>query len=352
MVKYYYTYQIFINDSSSTLDGCYYFGKRESTLEPSKDIYWGSGVILDKYIKKHGTDKLQKTIINVFSCREELNNAEYELIEQKRKELGNLCLNRHEGGSGGHWVEYCSPEEYESRCEKVRAALQKKLTDEQRHTLAKNAALAKKNATPDQRAQWSKNQSQRHAQMLQEEKLRMYSQVSNSLKQYYKTISPEILEKKRLKNQQQNQEKSKAWRTEFFNIFHQTPEHFRSRGLMKESLELFRKFQQQGVDIKELQEFYEKFNNQEEHKVVYSKERNNKLREYQQNKRKKTSKYIYIIDGKEFYGESYAISYLKEKYGYKLYAQKLQKISEFPQRYIEKYPNLIDIKRKENIKNE
>lgn len=352
MVKYYYTYQIFINDSSSTLDGCYYFGKRESTKTPATDIYWGSGVILRRYVKKHGTANLQKTIIDVVSCRDELNKAEHELIEKKREELGNLCLNKHEGGSGGHWVEYCSPDEYRLRCEKVKQGIQKHLTAEERHIIAKNAANAKRDATPDQREKWSKNQSKRHTQMSEEEKLRMYSQVSTSLKQYYKTISSDMIEEKRLKNQKQNQETSRVWRAEFFNIFHQTPEHFRSRGMMKESLKLFREFQQHGVDIKQLQKFYERFNNQQEHKIVYSDDRNNKLREYQQTKHKKTSKYVYIIDGEEFYGESYAISYLKEKYGYKLYAQKLQKISESPQNYIEKYPNLIDIKRKENIKNE
>ena len=48
-----------------------------------------------------------------------------------------------------------------------------------------------------------------------------------------------------------------------------------------------------------------------------------------------------IIDEEEFYGESYAISYLKEKYGYKLYAQKLQKISEASLNYMEQYPKLI-----------
>ncbi len=352
MIKYYYTYQIFIDDPSSTLDGCYYFGKRESTRTPATDIYWGSGVILGRYIKKHGTANLQKTIIDVVSCREELNKAEYELIEKKRNELGSQCLNKHEGGSGGHWVEYCSPTEYKCRCEKVKHGLQKNLTAQKRHLLAKNAANAKRDATPEQRAQWSKNQSKRHSQMSEEEKLRMYSQVSSSLKQYYKTVPSELLEEKRLKNQKLNQEKSKAWRSEFFDIFHESPEHFRSRGMMKDSLELFRRFQQQGVDIKQLQDFYEKFNNQKEHKVVYSAERNNKLRNYQQNKRKNTAKYIYIIDGEEFYGESYAISYLKEKYGYKLYAQKLQKISEAPLNYMEQYPNLIDIKRKENIRNE
>lgn len=40
--------------------------------------------------------------------------------------------------------------------------------------------------------------------------------------------------------------------------------------------------------MKQLQDFYEKFNNQKKYKVVYSEDRDNKLREYQQNKRENT----------------------------------------------------------------
>ena len=31
MVKYYYTYEIFVDDFDSKLNGCYYYGKRESS---------------------------------------------------------------------------------------------------------------------------------------------------------------------------------------------------------------------------------------------------------------------------------------------------------------------------------
>lgn len=117
-MKYYYTYEIYVDDADSSLDGCYYFGKRESN-KLHDDVYFGSGTLIRRYVDNHGTSKLRKTIIDVCKNRDELNAAEYQLIETKRKELGDRCLNLHEGGGGGHWVEYSSPEHYAWRCSRV-----------------------------------------------------------------------------------------------------------------------------------------------------------------------------------------------------------------------------------------
>ena len=64
---YYYTYEIYIDDADSSLDGCYYYGKHEtSDLE---DNYFGSGKLIQRYIKKYVTSKLRKTILEDIMSR-------------------------------------------------------------------------------------------------------------------------------------------------------------------------------------------------------------------------------------------------------------------------------------------
>lgn len=350
MVKYYYTYEIFVDDCDSKLNGCYYYGKRES--RSLNDDYYGSGTIIRRYIAKHGVSRLRKTILGVYSNREELNNAEYILIEEKRKELKDKCLNRHEGGSGGHWVEYCTPEEYQERCRKTREGVHANTTPEERSYNAKKAGLSKQNATPEQRVEWSEHQKQRHAAMPKDEKELMYSQVSESLVKYYEQTPAEQRAERNQKNRETNIKTSKQWRAEFFDIFHATPESFRSKNMMSEALMLFRSFQQNGIDRVRLNQFYEKVEKQPLKVITYTDERNSKLRKYQQEKRQKTAKYVYMIDDHEFYGEQQTIAYLAEKYGYKLYNKKLEKIAEAPENYIDKYPHLLSIKRRENLKDD
>ena len=243
-VKHYYTYEIYVDDPSSDLYGSYYYGKRESYVHPSIDNYYGSGTIIRRYIAKHGVDKLRKKVLSMYSTRDELNVAEKQLIDMKREELKSRCLNRHEGGLGGHWVEYCTPEEYEERRNKVIAGVHEKTTAEERSLNAKNAGLAKRNVSPERRAEWSENYKARHARMTTEEKLDIYSQVSSSLEAYYKVASPEELAQRRLKNQKTNQETAKIWRAEFFDMFHRTPESFRRYGKMGEAIQLYKKLKE------------------------------------------------------------------------------------------------------------
>lgn len=348
MTRYYYTYEVFIDDPSSSLNGCYYYGKRESNkLEGDK--YYGSGKLIRNYIDKHGVTKLRKTILGIYENKDQLNEAEHKLIEEKRSLLGIRCLNMHEGGCGGHWVEYCSQEEYEDRCRRTREGFLKHTTPEQRSTNAKKAGLSKRNVSSERKEEWSQSYRRRHELMSPEEKTNIYSQVSSSLTDYYTHASQEELQERRRKNKETNQKTSKKWRDEFFEIFQRTPESFRSKGMMREALELFRHFQSTGVDLTALQTFYSNLESQPEKIITYTEERNNKLKKYQDEKRKKSAKYIYILDNQYFYGEYPTMRYIQQTYGYKLYAQKLEKIALDPFRYKDTYPHLINIERKENF---
>lgn len=236
---YYYTYEIYVNDPDSSFFGCYYYGKHEAKSVPN--TYFGSGKLIQRYIKKHGTNKLVKRILDFYPNREALQEAEKTLVDEKLLTLGSKCLNLHEGGTGGHWVEYCSKEEYEWRRKQVITGLQRKTSPEWRKMNAQQAADCKKYASAEVRAQWSEHQKLRHKNMSAEEKHAMYSKVSDSLKDFYSNEdNATIVKQMREHNKQSNIETAKRWRSEFSNIFNCTPESFRKCGRMKEAILLFK----------------------------------------------------------------------------------------------------------------
>ena len=234
---YYYTYEIYIDDETSSLNGSYYYGKHETNN--LDDNYYGSGRIIKRYIKKNGVNKLKKTILCFYNNRIDLNNAEYELVKNKKQFLKEKCINLRDGGNGGHWVEYCTEEEYKRRSELVKIGLMLHTSAEQRHLAACKASEAKRNAPIERKLQWKYKDAFNN--MTEEKKIEKYSKVSSSLKEYYKNLDPKIREEKRIKNINSNKESSKKWRTEFYNIFKRTPESFRKYNKLKEAIDLFKR---------------------------------------------------------------------------------------------------------------
>lgn len=103
-MKYYYIYKI--TCTAGYLKDKFYFGKRITSTLPENDKYKGSGVIIQKYYKKHPNDYV-KEIISFHNSKTELNKAEYDIIHPY---LGNeMCLNLMEGGLGG--AQYFTSEE-------------------------------------------------------------------------------------------------------------------------------------------------------------------------------------------------------------------------------------------------
>ena len=345
---YYYTYEIYIDDADSSLDGCYYYGKHEtSDLE---DNYFGSGKLIQRYIKKYGTSKLRKTILEFFDSRDELNKAEQKLVEEKFKTLGPQCINLQEGGTGGRWVEYCTDEEYAWRCNQIRKGMAKVLP-EFRAMNAHRAANAKKCASSEQRERWSRSQENRHANMSTEEKRELYSKVSESLRKYYSQNRP--TEEKNRQNSETNKIVAKQWRKQFQDIFNATPESFRRKGKMGDALALFHKFQQSNsVDNDLLSKFFKDVEAAEYIPLNYKDPdaRGEKLRKYQQQKRMRNAKFIYYIDNKEFYGVNPLIKYIRSTYSFTISREGVESIIERRHRSSVLYPTLVGrISKKENL---
>ena len=93
-MKYYYIYKI--TCTAGHFKGKFYFGKH--TTENLDDGYKGSGVLLQKYYKKHPNDYI-KEIISYHKSEKELDKAEYNIIHPHL--YNKMCLNLSEGGNGG-----------------------------------------------------------------------------------------------------------------------------------------------------------------------------------------------------------------------------------------------------------
>lgn len=242
---YYYLYEIYIADEASTFYNHYYYGKHKT--KDLNDGYFGSGTFIKKYIAAHGTGKLRKTILSYHNTVEELNQAEYLLVKQKREELGELCLNLSEGGTGS-W-----------------AYVNSILTDEQKRLNALAGGLGNKRRLedPQQRADTARKMREYHKNMGEAQKESLYKKVGESRKAFNQTdYGKQRLEEIKLKNIQTNKETSKRWRAEFKELFGQTPESFRKYGKLQESLDLFKKLKNLSSEeqLNEINRFMESIN--------------------------------------------------------------------------------------------
>ena len=83
---------------TNNVNGKFYIGKHQT--ENPNDGYYGSGVALQRAIRKYGKENFSKEILFVFESEEEMDEKERELITE---ELINSekCYNMMHGGEGG-----------------------------------------------------------------------------------------------------------------------------------------------------------------------------------------------------------------------------------------------------------
>jgi hypothetical protein len=93
-IKYHFLYK-----TTNLINGKYYYGMH-STYKLN-DGYLGSGKILRYSILKYGKENFSIKIIEFLSSREDLINAEINLITEEMLIDNNLCMNLKKGGMGG-----------------------------------------------------------------------------------------------------------------------------------------------------------------------------------------------------------------------------------------------------------
>lgn len=192
-MKIYYLYEIKIDNSESSLNGCFYYGKHEIDSEV-KDNYFGSGMIIKRYQAVYGTYGLTKTILSYHENSEQLCEAELNLVRTKKLELGDRCLNLAEGGHGS-W-----------------AYINSVATPEQKHANALAGGLGNKKRLedPTKLALYKQKCRAVHASRSIEQKEACYTKVSSSLKNYYNSeLGRAEYEKRKLANIETNKKVSK-----------------------------------------------------------------------------------------------------------------------------------------------
>lgn len=91
--KFHYLYK-----TTNLLNNKYYYGMHSTNK--LDDGYLGSGTYLNRSIKKYGKENFKKEIISYYNSREELVNAEIELITESVVSKKS-CMNLKPGGLGG-----------------------------------------------------------------------------------------------------------------------------------------------------------------------------------------------------------------------------------------------------------
>ena len=90
--KYHYIYKI------TRFDGKFYIGMHSTNV--LEDVYFGSGKLITRSIKKHGIEKHSKEIVEFLDTREALKLREKEIVIQEIID-DPLCMNLQLGGGGG-----------------------------------------------------------------------------------------------------------------------------------------------------------------------------------------------------------------------------------------------------------
>ena len=238
-MRYYYLYEIKIDNPLSKLNGCYYYGKHSTSN--LKDNYFGSGKIITSYRKKYGINGLIKTILQYFNNENELNEAERILIKNKKEELKDKCINLNDGGYGSFtYINSLYTKEDRSRI------VMNSSTQQQRHERAVLAGEANKKRLEDPKnlKDFKEKIKKMHADMSPEEKIKRYEKVSESLKT--------------------NKKVATQWREEFKSLFKgQQPESFRKYGKQKEANQLFKNIRNLSSEKQkiEVDKFFNSLNN-------------------------------------------------------------------------------------------
>lgn len=92
--------------TTNLINGKVYIGKDRKN-NPS---YLGSGILLQKAIRKYGSDNFKKETLFVSNNEDEINKIE--IIEIKKHKNRNTCYNIAEGGNGGHTTKHYTEAQY------------------------------------------------------------------------------------------------------------------------------------------------------------------------------------------------------------------------------------------------
>lgn len=223
-VRFRFTYLVMVTDPGSPLFGKRYYGKHSTCR--MDDGYVGSSPAILEYVRNHGRDGVERTVLEFFGDDESLAAAELSLVSRMMDSLGSDCLNRRRGSCGGFGAAH---------------AMIMRLPREERAIRARAASLAKAKAPEAVRESWRGHCREAHRRQSPEARKRRYDGVSRSLRRYYASEDWRMNREKRNEvNRESNRRTATIWRREFASVFGATPESFRASGLMGSAMKLYK----------------------------------------------------------------------------------------------------------------
>ena len=132
-MTYRYIYKITCTEGS--FKDKFYFGQRTTRILPSEDKYRGSGIKINDYYKKYPNSYI-KEIISFHNSHEELNQAEYDIIQPWLNHPD--CLNLRDGGNQGTASEETKQKLHESHIGKPSPRKGKHHTEESKKKMSES----------------------------------------------------------------------------------------------------------------------------------------------------------------------------------------------------------------------
>lgn len=104
--------QYYIYKTTNLINNKQYIGKHYGQLD---DSYIGSGILLQRAIKKYGQNNFKKEILEIVNTEEELNKKEKYYINLFNAIEDNNFYNIAQGGQGGYVTKGYSKEKQEQK---------------------------------------------------------------------------------------------------------------------------------------------------------------------------------------------------------------------------------------------
>lgn len=178
----------YIYKTTNLINNKIYIGKHKAKKFDPK--YKGSGVILQRAIKKYGVKNFKVEIIKWFETLEDLNNGEKYYIKLYNSQNRDIGYNRSEGGDGGSYYENLTQEEKERIKEKQRQA-RENWTDEFRKTYYEKLSKTSKGRVQSLETRQKKSQSLMGHKVSEETR----KKIADTKNTFYQTPEGEQLKK-------------------------------------------------------------------------------------------------------------------------------------------------------------
>lgn len=184
--KYHFVYQ-----TTNNLNGDYYYGVHQTN--DLDDGYIGSGLRLQRAIKKYGKENFTCEILKFFDNRQDALNYERYIINDDKLDDPH-CYNIAHGGHGGNTIAGFTEEEHKEFCEKLKQShsqivyteeIRKKMSDAMKGRPAWNKGISCREETKEKLRQYKGEKASMYGKSPSQETREKLSNVHKGKKKKY-----------------------------------------------------------------------------------------------------------------------------------------------------------------------